>query len=163
MDTIGKRIAAYRKKKNIKQDELAEMLGVSPQAVSKWENDVSCPDISLLPALSDNLGVSIDEIIIGKSFYPHPCVIEELDSKTFTILFEYDGVECSKMNLRMSSVRKAVQKGLDPITLADCKRAFNNVDFAAALNLVAGIAETGQTGLLFECSDGKAKAKFIVE
>ena len=69
----------------------------------------------------------------------------------------------SKMNLRMSIVRKAAQKGLDPITLADCKRAFNNVDFAAALNLVAGIAETGQTGVLFECSDGKAKAKFIVE
>lgn len=40
MDTIGKRIAAYRKKKNIKQDELAAILGVSPQAVSKWENDV---------------------------------------------------------------------------------------------------------------------------
>lgn len=163
MDTIGKRIAAYRKKKNIKQDELAEILGVSPQAVSKWENDVSCPDISLLPALSDNLGVSIDEIITGKSYYPHPCSGEELDSKTFTLLFEYDDIECSKMNLRMSSVRKAVQKGLDPITLADCKRAFNNVDFAAVINLVVGIAETGQTGILFECSDGKAKAKFIVE
>ena len=67
------------------------------------------------------------------------------------------------MNLRMSSVRKAVQKGLDPITLADCKRAFSNVDFAAVINLVVGIAETGQTGVLFVCSDGKAKAKFIVE
>lgn len=67
------------------------------------------------------------------------------------------------MNLRMSIVQKATQKGLDPITLADCKRAFNNVDFAAAINLVAGIAETGQTGVLFECNDGKAKAKFIVE
>ncbi len=41
MDTIGKRIAVYRKKKNIKQDELAEILGVSPQAVSKWENEIS--------------------------------------------------------------------------------------------------------------------------
>ena len=163
MDTIGKRIAAYRKKKNIKQDELAEILGVSPQAVSKWENDISCPDISLLPALSDNLGVSIDEIVTGKRYYPDTCRIMEIVSKTFSLLFEYDGVECSKMNLPMSMVRKAVEKGLDPITLNDCKKAFNNVDFAAILNLVVGISETGQTGILFECSDGKAKARFIVE
>ncbi|MBR6577832.1 MAG: helix-turn-helix transcriptional regulator [Clostridia bacterium] len=163
MDTIGKRIAAYRKKKNIKQDELAEMLGVSPQAVSKWENDASCPDISLLPALSGLLCVSIDEIITGKRYYPGTCNIEELDSKTFTLLFECDGVECSKMNIPMSRVRKAVEKGLAPITLADCKAAFNYVDFAAVINLVVGIAETGQTGILFECSDGKAKVKFIVE
>ena len=60
MNTIGKRISEYRKKKNLKQDELAEMLGVSPQAVSKWENDLSCPDISLLPELSKILGISID-------------------------------------------------------------------------------------------------------
>ena len=163
MDTIGKRIAAYRKKKNIKQDELAEILGVSPQAVSKWENDVSCPDISLLPALSDNLCVSIDEIVAGKRYYPDTCRVMEIDSKTFTLLFEYDGVECSKMNLPMSRVRKAVEKGLDPITLNDCKAAFKNIDFAAILNLVVGIAETGQTGSIFECNDGKAKAKFIVE
>ena len=107
--------------------------------------------------------VNAGDPMTGKSFYPHPCGGEDLDSKTFTILFEYDGIECSKMNLRMSLIRKAVQKGLDPITLADCKRAFNNVDFAAVINMVVGIAETGQTGVLFECSDGKAKAKFIVE
>ena len=163
MDTIGKRISEHRKKKNLKQDELAEMLGVSPQAVSKWENDLSCPDISLLPELSRILCVSIDEIITGKRYYPDTCNIEELDHKTFTLLFESDGVECSRMNIPMSRVRKAVEKGLDPITLADCKAAFNYVDFAAVINLVVGIAETGQTGILFECSDGKAKAKFIVE
>ena len=47
--TIGKRIAALRREKNLKQDDLAQMLEVSPQAVSKWENDQTCPDISLLP------------------------------------------------------------------------------------------------------------------
>ena len=58
METLGKRISENRKAKNLKQDELAEMLLVSPQAVSKWENDISCPDISLLPKLSEILGIS---------------------------------------------------------------------------------------------------------
>ena len=50
--TLGKRIAALRREKELKQDELAEKLGVSPQAVSKWENDQTCPDISILPLLA---------------------------------------------------------------------------------------------------------------
>ena len=66
METLGKRISENRKAKNIKQDELAEMLLVSPQAVSKWENDISCPDISLLPKLSEILGISVDELLSGK-------------------------------------------------------------------------------------------------
>ena len=65
--TLGMRIAEYRKAKGIKQDELAEKLGVSAQAVSKWENDVSCPDIMTLPALSKLLGVTSDELLTGES------------------------------------------------------------------------------------------------
>lgn len=41
--TLGKRIAALRRDKGLKQDELAQQLGVTPQAVSKWENDQTCP------------------------------------------------------------------------------------------------------------------------
>ena len=50
-ETIGNRIAKYRKEKGFTQESLAEQLGVSAQAVSKWENDASCPDINLLPQL----------------------------------------------------------------------------------------------------------------
>lgn len=64
--TIGKRIAELRKNKGLKQEELAEMLGVSGQAVSKWENDQTCPDISLLPQLAKILGVTVDELLSGK-------------------------------------------------------------------------------------------------
>ena len=48
--TLGKRIMALRKAKGWTQEQLAAQLGISAQAVSKWENDVSCPDISTLPA-----------------------------------------------------------------------------------------------------------------
>ena len=47
-ETIGNRIARYRKAKNLTQEALANQIGVSSQAVSKWETDASCPDISAL-------------------------------------------------------------------------------------------------------------------
>ena len=66
METLGKRIAALRREKNLKQDDVAQALNVSPQAVSKWENDQTCPDITLLPQLARLLGVSVDELLSGK-------------------------------------------------------------------------------------------------
>lgn len=59
---LGKNIAALRKAKDLTQEALARQLGVTFQAVSKWENGQSCPDIAMLPDLSDILGVSIDEL-----------------------------------------------------------------------------------------------------
>ena len=59
---LGKNISALRKAKGMTQDALANQLGVTFQAVSKWETGQSCPDITMLPELSDLLGVSIDEL-----------------------------------------------------------------------------------------------------
>ena len=61
--TIGKRIVKNRKRLGLTQDQLAEKLGVTAQAVSKWENDQSCPDITLLSRLADIFGVSTDELL----------------------------------------------------------------------------------------------------
>lgn len=62
---LGKTINELRKKNNMTQEELAAKLGVSAQAVSKWENDLSCPDISLLPDISKLFGISVDELLGG--------------------------------------------------------------------------------------------------
>ena len=62
-ETLGKRIAANRKRLGITQDRLAEQLGVTPQAVSKWENDQSCPDIATLPKLAEIFGISVDALL----------------------------------------------------------------------------------------------------
>lgn len=59
---FGERIAAYRKERGLTQEGLAQKLGVTNQAVSKWESDQCCPDIMLLPALADVFGVSLDEL-----------------------------------------------------------------------------------------------------
>ena len=62
-ETIGKRIVNHRKRLGLTQEQLAESLGVTAQAVSKWENDQSCPDINMLPKLSQLFGVSVDSLL----------------------------------------------------------------------------------------------------
>jgi len=62
-ETLGKRIVAGRKRLGITQDRLAEQLGVTAQAVSKWENDQSCPDITMLPKLAEIFGTSVDVLL----------------------------------------------------------------------------------------------------
>lgn len=59
----GSRIAAKRKEKKLTQQQLAGLLGISFQAVSKWENEMSIPDVSLLPALAAILETSIDYLL----------------------------------------------------------------------------------------------------
>ena len=63
MKTIGQNIAYYRKAKGFTQENLAEICNVSPQAVSKWENDIACPDITLLKGLARTFGISVDELL----------------------------------------------------------------------------------------------------
>ncbi len=59
---LGLKISYYRRLLGLTQAELAEMLGVSCQAVSKWEQQTNCPDIMLLPELARIFGVTIDEL-----------------------------------------------------------------------------------------------------
>ena len=66
-ETLGRRIARLRLSRTATQERLAKELNVSPQAVSKWENDINYPDISLLPDLARFLGVSVDELLSGAS------------------------------------------------------------------------------------------------
>lgn len=61
--TIGEKLAEKRKKIGLTQDEVSEKLGVTPQAVSKWENNVSCPDITLLPQIAKLYNTTVDEIL----------------------------------------------------------------------------------------------------
>lgn len=62
-ETLGKRIMAHRKRLGLTQDQLAEKLGVTAQAVSKWENDQSCPDITTLPKLAALFGTTTDALL----------------------------------------------------------------------------------------------------
>ncbi len=61
--TLGILIAELRKEKGITQIQLAEQMGVTDKAVSKWERDLSCPDIKSIPKLAEILGVSVDQLM----------------------------------------------------------------------------------------------------
>ena len=62
-ETFGQRLSRLRKEKGYTQEDIASQVTISPQAVSKWENDISSPDISTLGQLADLLGVSVDELL----------------------------------------------------------------------------------------------------
>ena len=67
--TLGKRIMQHRKNMGLTQDQLAEKLGVTAQAVSKWENDLSCPDINMLPRLAELFGTTTDALLGRETVY----------------------------------------------------------------------------------------------
>lgn len=67
--TIGTFIAALRKANGMTQQELADRLGVSNKAVSRWERDENAPDLSLIPAIAEIFGVTCDELLKGERIF----------------------------------------------------------------------------------------------
>ena len=84
---MGARILRRRKEKGLTQEALANKLGVSNQAVSKWEGDVCCPDLQLLPLLADTLELSLDELF-GRESKEKPIQKAEADSQILPIAAE---------------------------------------------------------------------------
>ncbi len=70
--TLGRRIQLLRRRQAMTQEALAEQLSITAQAVSKWENDLSCPDIMTLPTLARLLGVSTDTLLTGETALAAP-------------------------------------------------------------------------------------------
>ena len=96
-DQIGKSIYRYRKEKGYTQEELANRLGITFQAVSKWETAQTLPDISLLPKLSRQLEISIDKLLGYISQDKQVTIYEE----EYKIPEYYWGIEPSKLCLRV--------------------------------------------------------------
>lgn len=94
-ETLGKRIASNRKRIHLTQDQLAERLGVTAQAVSKWENNQSCPDINMLPKLAQIFGISTDELLGHEA--PQPVHEAEVVTEA-----EDEGIHIQKGNWEFS-------------------------------------------------------------
>lgn len=139
MTTLGERIAQLRKEKGLKQDELAEMLGITPQAISKWENDQTCPDISLLPKLAEILGVTVDELLSGKTEAAVKVVpMEErkdIKDMMFRIVIDSGEGDKVRINLPLSLIQIAIDAGMELPQMSG-NDALKNIDFKQILDLV---------------------------
>lgn len=89
-ETLGKRIARHRKRLGMTQEQMAEKLGVTAQAVSKWENDQSCPDITMLPRLAELFGITADALLGREPVYEAELVSERGDEAGGGWSFRYD-------------------------------------------------------------------------
>ena len=161
--TLGKRIAALRKQKELRQDDIAQLLDVSPQAVSKWENDQTCPDIGLLPKLAQILGVTTDELLSGKQELQEVRVLppeERKDIKDMLLRIIVDSSDGDKVriNLPMALVQIALDMGTEMPQISG-KEALKNID----LNQIMELVRQGAIGNLVEVesADGDTVRIFV--
>lgn len=139
MKTIGQNIAYYRKEKGITQEQLSEICGVSPQAVSKWENDISCPDITLLKPLARVFCVSVDKLLDDGA--EPATTLSENEKETGKVLKirVLDGKDTVNLNLPVALIEMLLKCGTlsDSLSFNGKKNIFSSIDFNKMLELVS--------------------------
>lgn len=163
METIGSRISKYRKARGMTQEELAGKLGVSSQAVSKWETDTSCPDISLLPQLCRILGITTDELLTGETSEVRLVPAEQRKSLDELILrVKVDSAEGDRIrvNLPMTLVKLCMEIGVDvvPQMSGEYGDMIRNINMEKVVEMV----EKGLVGKLVEMQSAQGDSVEVV-
>jgi len=99
LNKTGLFISFLRKQKDMTQNELAEKIGVTDKAVSRWETGRGYPDVSLLPSISEVLGVSISEIVMGERIETEETGVMDIMDKTVIDTLDYSQREIAKSKL----------------------------------------------------------------
>ncbi len=162
-NTLGQRIASLRKEKGLTQEELATSMGVSAQAVSKWENDISCPDIMLLPQLAGILGVTTDTLLSGEK-EPVVAVVPEEQRKDMDKMMlrvrvnSYRGDKVN-VNLPVSLIKVLIESGVPMDDFGIEAGVAQKIDFEKIFNLI----DKGVIGKLVEVNsaDGDTVEVFV--
>lgn len=148
METLGKNIANRRKMLHLTQEELADKLGVSAQAVSKWENDISIPDISLLINLANLFETSLDELVRNKE--PETRLLakeirKSVDKMVIRLVINSSDGDKIKINLPMALVKLGIAiSGENSMKIGNVD--LKNIDFDQVLEM----ASLGVIGKLLE-------------
>lgn len=146
-ESFGKRLTELRKQRGWTQEEVAKKLNVSAQAVSKWEKDVSLPDIALLTKLASLFETTTD-YLLG---HARPQVVDvanqtkkDIDKLVFRInILSHDGDKV-KVNLPMPLVKVALDLGVTP--KVDGKDVMKDID----INKIMALVEKGVIGKIVE-------------
>lgn len=137
-ETFGKRFAHLRKEKGLTQDDIALKVNISPQAVSKWENDLSMPDISILVDLADILDVTLDELL-GKTPKHTASLIEnenkDINKMTLKIkVLSTDGDKVN-INLPIPLIKACIETGMQ-IPQINGSSSLSSIDFTQIYELI---------------------------
>lgn len=151
-ETFGQRFARLRKSFCFKQEDIAEKFNISAQAVSKWENDLSAPDISILPMIADLFNISLDELL-GREvetakFVPQA---ERKDINTMLLkinVLSSDGDKV-KVNIPIALIKVCLESGMD-LPQINGKNTLSSIDF----NQVFMLIESGVVGELISIESG---------
>lgn len=155
IEKVGEQIAVLRKSKGLTQSELGERIGVSFQAVSKWERGETLPDITLLPDLAKILETTIDFILLGSE------KVIEYKGK-FTVTDVKKGLNCLK-NVgeylgTENIIYRAAIKGINTELNTNIEEAFSN-DYVFEAFLAEAIIQNLISGLYVDVSDVKNNFK----
>ena len=144
MESFGTRLADLRREHNLTQNDIADRLNISAQAVSKWENDLTSPDIDTLLKLSDIFNITVDELL-GKKQEPVYLPAEERkDINKMVLKITVDSVSGDRVrvNLPMAAVRIFLNN--DSVKVFSGNKALEGIDF----NQVYALVEQGIIGEL---------------
>lgn len=156
MKTIGENIAFFRKKSKLTQEELAEKLSVTSQAVSKWECDTSYPDITGMQALAKTLGVTVDELINGEQQLPEVSEApkEKIDRRIVLINVEATDTTVTT-RLPVSFVKKSIENGMFKKIVGE--EAFEN------MGALEDMIDSGLTGTFVEVDNPEAQVSIKIK
>lgn len=155
-EKVGEKIADLRKNKGITQSELGERIGVSFQAVSKWERGETLPDVSLLPDLAKILETTIDNILLGnEKMIEYKGKFTVADMKNGLHALKTVGECLGKDNI----LYRAAIKGINSELNTDVEEAFTN-DYIYEAFLAEAIIQNLNTGMYIDISDVKNNFKY---
>ena len=158
MESFGKRLASIRKENDLTQSDIAEKLHVSSQAVSKWENDITSPDIPTMITLSEIFHMSLDELVGKESTQPKCLPEEERKDKHHTFVkIIIDSAEGDKVRLNLPL------EALDKVKDSDRPLVINGSSLEGIdLKNIIELAEQGLVGELISVDTAEGDHVSIV-
>lgn len=137
MDTFGMRLSRVRRENNLTQEDIAEKLHITAQAVSKWENDITSPDIDTLVKLSELLHISLDDLLGkkgGQTQYVAEHDRKDINQMVFKIIIDSAEGDRVRINLPVSIIQLFTNG--ENNSLISGNKVLESIDFKQLILLV---------------------------
>ncbi len=158
-ESFGTRFHRLRKAAGLTQEDVASHLNITPQAISKWENDINAPDISALPALAELFHISTDELLGRERAVVYVPPKDEKDFNRLMLRMRVLTDDNTKVNINLplALVRIVLQSGGDLSQFGG--DSLRGIDIAQ----IIALAEQGVLGKLMEVESDNCTVEIWVE